>query len=101
MYRRLAFRKGDVISFDKKVYRITSASKAITGMNLQTGKKEKVDGKKNWVVQESCKEHVSIEDPLHVIDSEDYQIKKVENLSRSKKKMIKVVKVGGKVYSVN
>ena len=101
LYRRLAFRKGDVISFDRKVYKITSTNKIITGMNLQTGKKEKIDGTKKWNVEEPLKEHVSIQDPLHVIDSEDYQIRKVENMSRSKKKVIKIVKVYGKVYSVN
>ena len=101
LYRRLDFREEDVITFGEKVYKVTSTGKTVTGKNLETGKKEKIDVREKWVVEEPFKASVSMEKPLHVIDVEDYQSRKVENLKISKKRFLKIVKCNGKLYSVN
>jgi len=42
LYRTMPFAKGDVVSYEHKVFVISSASKIVVGINLVSGKKEKL-----------------------------------------------------------
>ena len=101
MYRSLGFKKGDVIAGDGGLYRITSASRKVTGKNLVSGKKEHVDLRKDWTVEGVQNALVSVQSPVQVIDPDDYQSKPVENMKSSRLRRLRIVCYKGRIYSVS
>ena len=80
LFKCLDFIKGDVVMTEGKVFRITAIGKKITGKDLITGKKKKINLKNKVEVLEAKKTIVSKTRPrLEVIHPETFQSVPVAN----------------------
>jgi len=100
LYRTMPFARGDVLSYEHKVFVISSVSKIVVGINLLSGKKERLDLKLKY---EKLKVHntvVSKTKPLEVINPEDYQSITIENVRKTIDGKVNVVIHQGRAYLV-
>ncbi len=96
------YREGDVVNVDNKIVKVKNVGKFLSGVDLVTGKKAKVEIKGKKINKlEKHRTIISKHKPgLEVIHPVSYQSVPVENTSDTKKTKVSVVVSGKKIYII-